>query len=384
METLDRTPHTRGEPACVEDDPLWMAAAAWFIELRSEHVSSERIAAWLRWLNEDSKHQKAFDGIVALRHSGQPLNTRWPSESEAALDDYAGEESISAWRERSARKTAPMSSGDGRLPMRPMANSQARERIIALAAALVLGGITLLGWLFAPTLYAVLQGGARLALSTEVGEMRALTLPDGSQVTAGGQTSFVAIVLKHSRRLILERGEVFLRVAKDHTRPFTVRIGNTSAIAVGTAFDVRRISGEAVVAVAEGIVRVSAGAEGRSDTTAARSDTVRDQTALLRAGQQWRLDGTSGTAQVSTVDADAVADWREGRLQYLDEPLALVVTDLARYSSRPIRLNRQVAKLRMTGVVFPNDLDAWLSGLEVSLPVRVFRKLDGRIEIEQK
>lgn len=382
---MDRTDGSRHEQARLEDDPLWAEAAAWFIELRSEHVSSERIAEWLRWLDEDARHQQAFDGIVSLRGQGRQLQARWPSESEVAADDYTGDESITAWRERSRALSAPSASSAAVRGSGPV-SSPGRRRHAAMAAAVALAVIALLGWRFGPTVSAALQGGKRLAFATDVGEIRTLTLPDGSLVTAGGQTSLVAIALKHSRQLILDRGEIFLRVAKDHTRPFTVRAGGASVIAVGTAFDVRRIKTEAVVAVAEGVVRVSAAGESRSDLVASAGPSAAgDQTNLVRAGQQWRLDGSGGAAQVTSVDPDAVAGWREGRLQYLDEPLALVIADLARYSSRAISLkDERVGQMRMTGVVFPHDIDAWLASLEVSLPVRVQHQADGRIEIEQK
>ena len=98
-----------------------------------------------------------------------------------------------------------------------------------------------------------------------------------------------------------------------------------------------------------------------------------------------RLEGSGATAEVSRVDPDTIAAWREGRLQYLDEPLELVVADLAGYSRSPILLkDERVARMRMTGVVFPQDIDTWLSSLEVSLPVRVHYLRDGHIEIEQK
>jgi transmembrane sensor len=383
------TSDSRLEQDRVENDPLWMEAAAWFIELRSEHVSSDRIAQWLAWLDQDPRHKKAFDGIASLSRVGSQLNRRWPSESEVAADAYEGKESISAWRERWADpatdRPAESNASEATSSAATRSPHPTHRRSVAMAAALAVGAIALLGWLVGPKLSAVLQGGKRVSLSTDVGEMRALTLADGSLVTAGGHTSLTVILLKHSRRLILDDGEIFLRVAKDPTRPFTVQAGATAVTAVGTAFDVRRVQGESVVAVAEGIVRVSTRAVAGGSTRPVLADQANDGSDLLRAGQQWRLDGSGDAAKVSAVDPDSIAAWREGRLQYLDEPLQLIVTDLARYSSRPILLkDAHVAQMRMTGVVFPDDLDTWLSSLELSLPVRVLHTGDGRIAIEQK
>ena len=53
----------------LEEHPLWKKAAAWFIELRSEQVSSERIAEWLRWLKEETR--RAPTGLRCHRGTRQ-------------------------------------------------------------------------------------------------------------------------------------------------------------------------------------------------------------------------------------------------------------------------------------------------------------------------
>jgi len=80
-----------------------------------------------------------------------------------------------------------------------------------------------------------------------------------------------------------------------------------------------------------------------------------------------------------------VAGWREGRLQYVDEPMDSVVEDLARYSTRRIAIEgRDVARLRVTGVVFVQNIDGWLASVQATFPVRVERRSDGNVAIEPR
>lgn len=245
--------------------------------------------------------------------------------------------------------------------------------------------IAALVWLLGPAVSVAMRGGTRVTLSTDVGENRTLTLPDGSIVTAGGQTALVAELFKHSRSIALERGEVFLRVAKDPTRPFTVRIGTSAATAVGTAFDVRRMGNESVVAVAEGVVEVSTRSVMHGGALVSRSGAASGQhdSLVLEAGREWKWDGSGSSPEISAVDPNSVAGWRAGRLQYINEPLGLVVADLGRYSNRRLIVNdRRVAQMRTSAVVFEDDIDAWLASLEASLPVRVLHETDGTVEIQ--
>ena len=107
------------------------------------------------------------------------------------------------------------------------------------------------------------------------------------------------------------------------------------------------------------------------------------RTARLSVGQQLSIDATDGSASMQIVDAIGIAAWREGLLQYRDEPLRSVIADLTRYSAHDIVIaNPQIADLRITGTVFANDVDSWLQSLETALPVRVVWAPDGSARLE--
>jgi transmembrane sensor len=86
---------------------------------------------------------------------------------------------------------------------------------------------------------------------------------------------------------------------------------------------------------------------------------------------------------MQVVDAGGIAAWRDGLLQYRDEPLRSVVADVTRYSEHDIVIaDPAVAELRVTGTVFANDVESWLQSLEAALPVRAVRAPAGAVRWE--
>lgn len=366
-----------------EKDLLAQRAAEWLIELSSDAVSSERIAEWIQWLEADKAHKRIFEQIeVVSRLSAQLTQVRWPTDEEVARDEYAGDQSLGTWLER----RAPLAySGDARSS--PPSWVLARKRTFGLAGSILLLATVILGWLYGPLLGVALWGDSQIPLSTAVGEVRTLSLPDGSVVTAGADTALAVVLRKHSRLVTLDHGEAFFRVAKDRARPFTVRVGSAAVTAVGTAFDVRQTKSQtkngAVVAVAEGAVRVS---DRPTDFPGVWqlpwSRTNYSISDLVKAGEAWSIDSDQARPQVIAVDPDFVAGWREGRLQYFNERLDVVAADLARYSGRQIIVGGEAARLRITGVLSEKNIDGWLLSLETTLPVRVLHRPDSTVSIE--
>jgi len=92
--------------------------------------------------------------------------------------------------------------------------------------------------------------------ATAIGETSNVSLSDGSVIALGGDTQIRVALSENLRAIELTRGEALFKVAKDAARPFKVRAGNATIIAVGTEFNVERDSDRAVVSVTEGRVEV--------------------------------------------------------------------------------------------------------------------------------
>ncbi|MAM11800.1 MAG: anti-sigma factor [Rhizobiaceae bacterium] len=91
----------------------------------------------------------------------------------------------------------------------------------------------------------VAVGGGRLqdeplVLSTNRGEVRKVTLTDGSVVTLDSDSRLLVWIRSDRRDLELDHGRVHFEVAHDRSRPFTVMADGGSTTALGTVFDVER------------------------------------------------------------------------------------------------------------------------------------------------
>jgi transmembrane sensor len=336
--------------AGAEQDNLLQEAAQWCLELSGGEVSAERIAQWQQWLAASEAHREAFDRIQSTwcaidRSAGGTVP--WPTDSEVASDTYDGSVPVSVWRERGVQLTEQR-----RRPWMFVGLAGAIAGVAALAIVPVSRFIQ-------PTPPAV------TVIETRSGENRDVKLGDGSIVTAGAESMLWATLTRDAREVTLERGEAFFHVAKDSERPFVVKVGATKVAAIGTAFNVRRAGERVVVAVAEGIVEVDE--------------------RQLGVGHQLSINTVGGGASVQIVDATRIAAWREGLLQYRNEPLRAIISDVIRYSTQEIVIaDPQIADLRMTTTVFTNDVDSWLQGLEAAAPVRVVRTADGSAHLEAR
>ncbi|MHB8814170.1 MAG: FecR family protein [Steroidobacteraceae bacterium] len=363
-----------------EDDPVLKEAAEWFFEMRSDDVTGERIAEWQQWLS-NTANRDAFGRVEVLWRLLDGATVQWPTEAEVTADGYSGAESITAWRLRNERPSGAVNRARRGLQWDWR---NLRTAIAGVAAAAAIAIVVAAYW---PAFIVILQGGSRMTLATGVGETRTIRLPDGSIISAGADTELVATLLKGSRTVVLGNGEAYFRVVKNPRRPFTVRAGDTTVTDIGTAFDVRRTGDGVIVAVAEGVVDVATHPPrdhiGAIEGFASSMERPSVMPIQLTAGERLALE--SSLPQLSSVKPDWVGAWREGHLQYVDEPLNGVVADLARYSERRIVIaDPALAKLRVTGVVYVKNIDGWLASLQATFPVRVVRETGGTTTIEQR
>ncbi|MEO6873386.1 MAG: FecR domain-containing protein, partial [Opitutaceae bacterium] len=166
----------------------------------------------------------------------------------------------------------------------------------------------------------------------------------------------------------------FFTVTKDKTRPFIVETPAGAVRVTGTVFNVRADSSSSLeVLVVEGAVQVRPGeaASGRAPAPF-----------LLGPGD--RLTAGAGHVSVQPLSASAMDDalaWRHGQIVFDGVPLRDALARFARYHGRGITASPAVANLRVGGRYGLDDLDAFLTALEVVLPVRVSRDLNGTVQV---
>jgi transmembrane sensor len=189
--------------------------------------------------------------------------------------------------------------------------------------------------------------------STGTGEMRTLTLADGSRIELGAASTISVDFTSASRRVILHAGEAYFSVAADSTRPFTVEAGHLTATALGTAYSVSIAPERTSVAVIEHHVRVEA--NGRT-IDLSQGDAV-----------DWE-NGVLGS--VAKGDAENRITWRNRQLVFLARPLGEIVAEVNRWrKGRLVIVDRALAARKVTAILDVNDIAGIDATLQQGLPV---------------
>lgn len=216
---------------------------------------------------------------------------------------------------------------------------------------------------------------------TEPGEQRRIALADGSSVLLNTDSVLRVKLERSERRLFLDRGQAFFKVAKDKARPFRVFVGSDEVRALGTAFDVRKVGDGARVTLEEGRValyqaadRSRVPAEGARPSTARSKPDLARPVALLTPGQQALLVPTAAPV-VRAIDVRKTQAWRVGRLVLEDSSLAEAVAELNRYGApRIVLVDDQTSRVRLSGVFHTGESAAFVESVTAAFPVRVARQ----------
>lgn len=201
---------------------------------------------------------------------------------------------------------------------------------------------------------------------TPKGDVRRVSLSEGSAVTMNTDTALRPSLGPALRRIDLLRGEALFDVAKDPARPFVVFARGVQVRAVGTSFTVRIYDdGRVDVAVREGVVEV-----GRANLAAIRLGA--DTRAVVLAG------GEMEKAAVPAEALERAMAWREGRIDLAGLTLAEAAREFGRYSDRSIRVeDPAVATLKVTGVYSISDPEGFARAAALSLGLETVDAPDG-------
>ena len=200
-----------------------------------------------------------------------------------------------------------------------------------IGAAIVAAAAAAIVW-FLPTRTA--PAPTPRTYATAAGQSADIVLVDGTRVRVAPASRLrVAADFGLERRDVSLDGQAFFQVVHDDRRPFTVYAGNASARDLGTSFSVRSYAADSAVQVVvrEGVVSLSG--VGR-----------------LNAGDVGSLT-LNGVARVSRhADVALLLGWVDGKLQFADAPLGLVLADVQRWYGLDVRLaESRLASLPFTG-----------------------------------
>ena len=323
--------------------------AQWFVmRLYSGDMTAADESALHRWLAEDPSHRKAYQHLLHLRDlSG----------------DLASDKDIAALTRDAL--------GTGERP-------GFHRRWIAVAAAVFLVAVT---GVLAKT-YLDTSDEAQI-LETALGDQQTFALRDGSSVTLNSGSRILIDFDSRGRRILLDFGEIFLVVAKDPERTFTIRAGDHVVTALGTKFSVHLSGHRLEVAVAEGRVAVTDDniRFPRQTESLARFEAG---SLVLDAGSVATFEQDQQTVQEDSIDeVERLQSWRSGRVRFEDQRLMEVISEVNRYSPVKVLIeDSTIADLRISAVLnldqveMTGQVELLLSSLEDIHPIKVVRHPD--------
>lgn len=295
-------------------------AAVWFARWRSGQMTEADLEAIEAWFNSEPGNRQAFDDIAVI----------W-EDIEPARRDPA----VMALREKARR----------------VVRHGHAARLMRQAAAILM--VVTVGFAFAH--FATdLFGAAPDRYATRVGQTSTMRLADGSRVTLDTDSELKVWMRRSGdRRLELIRGRAFFDVAKDPSRPFVVRTDQGSVTAVGTAFDVRKEPRGLKVTLVEGKVRI------KPPARIAKGEQVE-----MTAGHQYV--GGAVSWQVTHDNAPFEVSWVTGDLVFNEEPLAVIVEEMNRYTQRKIVIgDPAVGRQRLSAVLKIGETETFLSSVQM-------------------
>jgi transmembrane sensor len=313
------TPQDNGQPISGQ---IVQQAVQWLVTMQSGMATSEQMTACTHWRHSHPDHERAWQRLSGL---GQDMR--------------AGTAGINALHARETLR------GAGRT-RRIMLKSIAGFAVTGLGLWTVREQTPWQAW------------GADYRTAT--GELRTVTLVDGTTLVMGSQSAVDVQFSARERLITLRTGDVMVTTAKDAAgRPLIVATGSGTITPVGTRFTVRYEpalhSDRTHVAVMEGAVNVLTRRNGKTlhlnaDQETSFTSQIIEDAAVLRPGS-WA--------------------WTDGMLVADRMTLSAFAAELNRYRPGILRCDPAVADMLVSGAFPLNAPESVLAMLQETLPVKV-------------
>ena len=293
------------------------AAIAWQLSLDSGDGDLVAREAFSQWLASDEEHARAWRQLGLL---DQRVNVASGPARAALLQS----------REGIRRRVRKLGSG-------------------LASIALVCGLALLAGERYVPIHYWLADQ------RTATGEQRTLTLADGTRINLNTHSAIDVRFDEQRRLIVLQEGEILVETGHNDARPFYVQTRDGSLRALGTRFIVKREADVTRLSVLQSAV-------------GAQPEALA-QEQIFKAGEQVLMH-SKGLGPLLAVPPGTDA-WTRGMLVVDNARLADVVTELGRYRSGYLSVDKRVADLRITGSFPLHDTTLALNALLPTLPVRI-------------
>lgn len=194
------------------------------------------------------------------------------------------------------------------------------------------------------------------------GKRSSLTLADGTKVWVNsGSTLIFPASFQSDKREIRVEGEIYIEVTKDKTRPFYVNTSRMEIEVVGTRFNVMAYEED----VMHSVVLVEGGVD------------VNVNNEKVRLQPDYMLSVTPAGTSTQKVSIYDYISWKDGLMQFSNEPLSNILTRLSRYYDVPISCDQQVKDIKCDGkLVLFDHIEDVLETIYHTVPIQYMMEED--------
>jgi ferric-dicitrate binding protein FerR (iron transport regulator) len=232
-----------------------------------------------------------------------------------------------------------------------------------------------------------------------LGSRAQFSLPDGTTVTLNAGSK-----LKYDNRFgITERvvnleGEGYFKVAKDASKPFTVKTLYLNVFALGTEFNVKAYPDDKTIetTLVEGSVKIESITDKKNAemhvlkpnqklTFFKKDSTIVDETTPIKEKTENNKQPVHEQKLVSipklvteNVNIEPVISWKENRWIFEKQSLSQIAVDLERKFDVQIKFESDRLKaFRFTGILISEPIEQVLEVMSITAPINF--KLKGRV-----
>lgn len=311
-------------------------ALDWVISLQEEGEDPTIRQKFNSWLHATTENTRAWAKVSRV-YGGI-------GETKPAFED--------TWRPALSNVTPSMPFASvGKVASRRTVRRRRFYGVTAVAASVAVG------WL-------IVGSDVRLCLQadqvTGVGQLRTVSLPDGSTVTLAPRSAIAFTSDAHSRTVRLLQGEAWFDVRHSAEQPFHVVAHDLDVMDVGTRFDVQEAERETDVSVESGAVKV----------TSVNPPPISEE---LIAGQTVAISARHGVRR-GNVDPTMIAGWRDGVLTVQNRTISDVVEAIRPWHRGLLILRgRALGARRVTGVYDLRHPQAAIKALADAYRIKITR-----------
>jgi len=345
-------------------DDMINDAERWFKLVNSETASDVTRSEFKVWFEEKPAHQHAYAQIFVCNEDRLAFSEFFPTKNKA----LRGTATVAIGQIADDLNSKGYGGGGFGVLTTSVPFSYKIMAVAALFCVAILSFSTLM------------ETPKPIDYTTQVAEVRKLVLDDGSTVMLGASSHITVEDFSGAeRRVTLVKGEALFDVIHNPEKSFIVKAGETNVQVLGTIFNLNRTDDYLAVSLLEGKLDVKQ--DGFVDLPWSEKSVGN---VTLYSEQQVSVNN-GVLEQPEPRKVEKMANWVEGRLNYVDVPLHVVIADVNRYSRLPVRItNEELGKLPVTAVFGVDQIGVMIKGLEHILPVMVTRGPEGSYMIRPK